>query len=164
MRFKERRRNMAFLDDLSNKITATTQNVVRGTKGLTDTARLNSLISEEQRQIANLYSQIGKLYCETAEIDAGTPLGELCLAVTASNERIAKYNDEILEIKGSRRCPNCGADISLNSAFCGACGSKMEIPPEKPAASAPEKRFCMHCGAELTEGIVFCISCGQKQE
>lgn len=152
---------MALLNNISKKITATTQNVVRGTKDFTDIARLNSLISDEQVQIENLYSQVGKLYYESVEIDADSALGKLCLAVTASNERIAKYNEEILEIKGSRRCPKCGADVPLSSAFCGLCGSKIEAvqPLDSPVHT---KKFCTGCGAEVPDGTAFCTSCGKK--
>ena len=150
---------MAILD----KITKATQDVVRGAKDLTDTARQNSLIADEQKQVASLYAQIGKLYYETHEPDAETPLGRLCLAVNASNERIAKYNEEIRKIKGTMRCPHCGADIPVVSSFCGVCGAKTEVSAE---ATPPEaaRGLCSGCGAELREGSAFCTSCGQKQQ
>lgn len=154
---------MAIFDNISKKISTTTQNVVRGTKDFTDIARLNSLISDEQMQIENLYAQIGKLYCESAKDDANSALGKLRLAVAASNDRIAKHNEEIREIKGSRRCPKCCADVPLSSAFCGVCGSKMEV--DQPQGD-PEhtKKFCTNCGTEVPEELVFCTSCGQKIE
>ncbi len=154
---------MALFDSLGKKITSATQNIVRGTKDLTDTARLNSLIADEERQIASLYSQIGKLYCDTMEHTAETALGNLCISVDAANDKIAKYNEQILEIKGTRHCPKCGADIPLNSGFCGVCGAKIEAP-EKEAAPAAAKRFCSNCGAEIAEGLAFCTSCGHKVE
>ena len=109
-----------------DKITKATQDVVRGAKDLTDTARQNSLIADEQKQIINLYAQIGKLYHETHEAYSDTPLGKLCLAVNALNERIIKHQEEIRKIKGTKRCPSCGANIALASSFCGACGAKTE--------------------------------------
>lgn len=155
---------MAFLDNIGKKITATTQNVVRGTKDLTDIARLNSLISEEQKQINNLYSQIGKLYYETVEYDTDSALGKLCMVIKSCNERINKYGEEIREIKGVRRCSECGADVPLSSAFCGVCGTKIEAV--LPSESQPEaaKRYCAGCGEEIPQGVAFCMSCGQKIE
>lgn len=154
---------MALFDNIGKKITATTQNVVRGTKDFTDIARLNSLISDEQKQIENLYAQIGKLYYDSAEHDADSALGKLCLTITASNERIAKHNEEIREIKGSRRCPKCGADVPLSSAFCGVCGSNIEVvQPQDNLVYT--KKFCTGCGTEVPDGIAFCTSCGQKIE
>jgi Zn finger protein HypA/HybF involved in hydrogenase expression len=157
---------MALLDNIGKKITATTQNVVRGTKDFTDIARLNSLISDEQRQIAGLHSQIGKLYFETVEHDENTPLGKLCLAIVAANERIAKHQREIREIKGTKKCPSCGADVPLSSAFCGNCGAKTEAAATLPKPDAPitDKKFCVNCGAEISDNTAFCTSCGQKTE
>ena len=112
---------MPLFTDLSKKLSTTTQNVVRGTKELTETARLNSLISDEHKQIASLYSQIGKLYYESYDASPETPLGELCLEINAANERIAKYEQDKLHIKGVKHCPSCGADVPAGIAFCGGC-------------------------------------------
>jgi hypothetical protein len=131
-------------------------------KDMTDTARQNSLIAEEQRQIAHMYSQIGKLYCDTVEPDEETPIGKLAYAVRASQERIEKYNEEIRLIKGARRCPSCSAEIPLSSTFCGICGGKTEVaegaPPPPPGSPS---NACKGCGAELVPGAAFCTSCGQ---
>lgn len=150
---------MALLD----KLTKATQDVVRSAKDMTDTARQNSLIAEEEKQIANLHSQIGKLYCETGDVDPDTPIGRLCLAVKASNERIAKYKQEIRQIKGTKKCPSCGGEIPLASTFCGICGNKIEDNPTDEAINDTPQRFCTSCGTELQDGLVFCTSCGQKQ-
>jgi predicted nucleic acid-binding Zn ribbon protein len=148
---------------LLSRLTKATQDVVRGAKDFTDTARQNSMIAEEQKKIANLYPQIGKLYYETYRYDPETPIGKLCIAVKVSNERIAKYTEEIRQIKGTRSCPNCGAEVPLDSSFCGVCGTKIEKTGEPAAAAVMPKRVCASCGAELAEGLLFCTSCGQKQ-
>ena len=88
---------------LFDKLTKATQDVVRGTKDFTDITRQNSLISDENKQITNLYHQIGKLFYEMHEVDPETPIGKLCLAINAANERIEKCNETIRQIKGSQR-------------------------------------------------------------
>ena len=157
---------MDLFDKIGKKISSTTQNVVRSTKDYTDIARLNSLIAEEKRQIESLYSQIGELYYESSQAgeENDEALNKLCLAVTSANERIAKHNEEIREIKGVKKCSDCGADIPLASVFCGVCGKKAEEQAETPEPSAAEKRFCTNCGAELSDGLAFCTTCGQKTE
>lgn len=155
---------MAIFDNLGKKITDKTQNVARGAKEFTDVARLNSLISDEQRKIAGLYDQLGKLYYQTAESDPDTALGRICLAIDASNQRIAKHNEEINQIKGLRRCSKCGADVPLTSAFCGECGTKLESAQAQSTQEIKPTKFCAYCGAEISDKVAFCTSCGQKAE
>ena len=149
---------MAILD----KLQQVGQGVVRGTKELTDTTRLRSQIAEEQRQIANFYAQIGKTYYETVEPEADSPIGALCQAIKAAQERIEKYEEDILQIKGTRRCPVCNANVPIADPFCGSCGAKHEVPVQaEPVAAA--KKFCTGCGSEISPGSGFCTICGQKQ-
>ena len=146
-----------------DRITKAAQDVVRGAKDITDTARQNSLIAGEEKQISNLYLQIGRLYHETQEINPDTPLGKLCLAINASYERIAIYNEEIRKIRGTIRCPSCGADIPVASSFCGVCGVNTEISCEIPRVVETSNKYCVNCNAQLDEGTAYCPSCGQKQ-
>ena len=53
---------MSFFDKLGKTITDTTHTVVEKTKTSTDTIRLNSQISEEERNINAAYLAIGKTY------------------------------------------------------------------------------------------------------
>jgi hypothetical protein len=48
-------------------------------------------------------------------------------------------------------CPNCGNKLTEESAFCSACGVKIQ---------ANVTGVCSACGAELPEGTKFCIGCG----
>ncbi len=150
---------MAFFD----KITKATQDVVRGTKDLTDTARWNSMIADEQKQIQDLYTQIGKLYYKTASFDSETPLGNLCASVRAAEERIETYRGEVCKIKGVRRCTVCGADAPIKAAFCGVCGAKLEESKPTESTGNEKQIFCTHCGTPLSPDALFCTACGQKQ-
>ena len=52
----------------------------------------------------------------------------------------------------SKKCSNCGKDISAGAAFCPSCGTK-----------APEDGgFCPYCGTPLIAGAAFCSKCGKK--
>lgn len=53
---------MAFFDKIGKTVTEVSQKTIAKTKELADTSRLNTMISEEERIIANQYFQIGKLY------------------------------------------------------------------------------------------------------
>ena len=146
-----------------DKITKKTQDVVRGAKEFSDTTRLNSLISDEERQIEGLYSQIGKLYYKTQEPDTDSPIGKLCIAIKASNDRIKNYRDEIDKVKNKKRCPACNVDIPLASLFCGVCGTNLETAPEPVEKEEEKNNPCSGCGEIVEEGNLFCVSCGTKQ-
>lgn len=51
------------------------------------------------------------------------------------------------------KCPNCGAELPDNAAFCFICGSKVVRNP-RPIS------FCRECGSKLPEGAQFCLNCG----
>jgi ribosomal protein L40E len=156
---------MALFDDIKKKVSDTTQGAVKATRELAETTRLNSQISEEQRRIANLYSQVGKLYFDKYGAGAEPPFNELCAAITASNERIEKLKLDIQLVKGVKCCPSCGADVPVSSSFCGKCGAAVETPqPQQGERPAEETKRCEKCGAELESGAMFCGSCGQPIE
>jgi ribosomal protein L40E len=154
---------MALFDDIKKKVSDTTQSAVKATKELAETTRLNSQISDEQRKIGGLYSQLGKLYFEKYGIEAESPFGEICAAIVASSAQIEKLQMDIQFVKGVKRCQSCGADIPLASGFCGKCGSKVETPVTQPDVVAADIQHCVHCGAEIENEALFCGSCGKKQ-
>ena len=53
--------------------------------------------------------------------------------------------------KATGHCPECGAEIAVNSKFCPECGAKL-----------PAKKFCTECGAEVSANAKFCPECGNK--
>ena len=56
-----------------------------------------------------------------------------------------------------KRCPQCQFQTDKNDEmFCGKCGTKLELVPEKPV--------CKRCGAELKPDLIFCTKCGMKIE
>ena len=54
-------------------------------------------------------------------------------------------------------CPHCNAAISDDSAFCSACGKRLEPAEEQvlPADSA----VCPGCGSVNSSGANFCTNC-----
>jgi len=156
---------MAFFNELGKKISQTTQNAVKGTKDLAEISKLNSQISDEQRQINNVYFQIGQKYYETqALVTTDESFAPLCESITASLTRIATYQEEIKQIRGIKKCEGCGAELQLSTAFCSICGYKAQQEEaeglqknEEPAANQ-----CPGCGKILADGAAFCTDCGHK--
>lgn len=153
---------MAFFNDFKKKVSDTTQGAVKATKDWAEINRFNSQIAEEQRKILSAESQIGKMYFEKYGVNCEPPFNEMCAAIAGANEQIEKLQIEIQRVKGLKRCPSCGNDVPITSAFCGNCGTAVATPVQETATAA-ETLFCANCGAELENGAIFCGSCGHKQ-
>ena len=135
---------MAFWDHISQKASETTGKAVQKAKDLSDVARLNAAISEEENKIRELYYQIGKLYSAMHMQDAEPAFADLVAAVAEANNKIVCCKQQILDIKGVISCPRCGAEVAVGSAFCSACGSPIA------GSRTPEQEgmvHCEHCGA-----------------
>jgi len=177
---------MGFFDDFGKKISDASQGAIAKTKDFADVAKLNSNISDEERRINNAYQQIGKLYFEMHLEDFEDCFKDHFAAINESLGKIQDYRQQITNIKGVVKCPNCGAEVPKDSAFCSSCGTpvpKQDVPAaeaevvsapeaapveapveEAPAVEAPVEKKCPSCGATLEDGASFCTNCGTKVE
>lgn len=179
---------MGFFDDFGKKISDASQGAIAKTKDFADVAKLNSNISDEERRINNAYQQIGKLYFEMHLEDFEDCFKDHFAAINESLGKIQDYRQQITNIKGVVKCPNCGAEVPKDSAFCSSCGTpvpKQDAPAaeaevvsapeaapvaeeapveEAPAVEAPVEKKCPSCGATLEDGALFCTNCGTKVE
>ncbi|WP_052169748.1 zinc ribbon domain-containing protein [Pseudobutyrivibrio ruminis] len=175
---------MGFFDDFGKKISDASQGAIAKTKDFADVAKLNSNISDEERRINNAYQQIGKLYFEMHLEDFEDCFKDHFAAINESLGKIQDYRQQITNIKGVVKCPNCGAEVPKDSAFCSSCGTpvpKQDVPAaeavpveeatpveapaeEAPAVEAPVEKKCPSCGATLENGALFCTNCGTKVE
>lgn len=149
---------MALWDNLSKKASETTAKAVQQAKILSETARLNGLISDEEKKINSNYYQIGKLYASIHANDYEDPFAGMIVAVADSEQKIGVYRAQIQDIKGVIRCEKCGAEVAKGAAFCSACGAAMLV-----AAPVDISKFdkCVNCGATVDKGMRFCTSCGK---
>ncbi len=152
---------MAFFDDLGKKISQTTQNAVQKTKDMGDIAKINSAISEEEKKIAEIYSELGRTYITLHKNNPEEgKISDLVLAFAEAETNIEIYKNRINEIKGIKTCRKCGAVISANAAFCSSCGSSTAETEPQPQLEATA--FCSNCGAPLSDEMQFCTSCGTQ--
>ena len=153
---------MAFLDELSKKITQTSQDVVQKTKGATESMKLSSAISDEEKRIQSLYYEIGRRYFELHADSFEPAMEQLVLSIKESNTKIAAYNEQIKRIKGYVRCAICGAEVAYGAPFCSACGSKMMNENTAAPTAESNVRRCRQCGIPLAPGSSFCTNCGTQ--
>ncbi|MFC4544367.1 zinc ribbon domain-containing protein [Halosolutus amylolyticus] len=56
-------------------------------------------------------------------------------------------------------CPECGARVSEDAAYCPSCGTDVE---DEPVTTTDEGMVCPDCQAIVSEGSRYCRACGAK--
>ena len=150
---------MAFLNDLSKKITQTSQEVVKKTKDNSEIYRQENLIAEEKRKIDSVCLQLGKMYYELHADNYEESFEGLVTQIKECENRIAQCMGQIDRVKGVKKCPQCSSEIPFAAKFCNFCGCLMENTEWKDDSSSGAVK-CTNCGSEIREGSVFCENCG----
>ena len=151
---------MAFFDQLSAKLTQTSQTAVQKTKDMAEIVRLSGQIAEEEKKIEQLYREIGETYyrqfADKDEVLFRDPVKEIRDAEAA----VAAMRENVRQLKGVQVCPACGKEQPNGIAYCSSCGVKM---PEIEAPQPPmDGVACPACGAVMDRGMAFCTACGTK--
>lgn len=137
-----------------------------------DISKLESKIYEEQNEINEIYSQIGKLYYELYPNTSDENLLPLCNVVKESKRIIALCEKQKFFLQGIRLCQNCNAQLPLDSLYCNKCGAKiiedgLDGSESKNTDNSKNNLSemtikCRECGSENTGDTVFCTNCGAK--
>jgi len=116
---------MAFFDDLKNKVSSTAKNVAQKSGELVEITKLNLSISSEQDKINKVYAEIGALVYKSFKEGQETEFVQQCEAIKASEAVIAETKAKILELKNSKTCAQCGAEVTKEVSFCPKCGASI---------------------------------------
>ena len=150
---------MGFLDELGKKVTDAGQKTMQKTKDITDIARINSLITQEENKIYSTYHQIGKMYVSIHGMDYEPEFSDMIAGIADSEQKVQAYRKQIQDIKGIQHCLKCGAEIPRGAAFCSSCGALISHTNEQK--NLEESVKCMKCGSFVKKGMRFCTSCGE---
>lgn len=150
---------MAFWDNLSQKASETTAKAMQKAKEMSDIAKFNSMISEEETKINNTYYQIGKLYAAMHPHDHEEEFAGMMTVLREADEKIRSCRQQIHDIKGVVRCTQCGAEVQIDAAFCSSCGAPM---PKIQSENIDDLIKCESCGAMVKKGVRFCTACGNS--
>ena len=118
---------MAFLDDLSRKLTQVGQEAASQTKMFAETTRINAKISDEERQLNAMFMQLGRNYFDANKDNPTAAFADTINNIRDAIHRIEVYKSDIRRARGMVACPNCGSEVSSNVQFCSYCGSKMPV-------------------------------------
>lgn len=97
-------------------------------------AKLKILINDDEDKINELYKDIGQKmyesYSSKNEVDE-TSLKDIFTKIDALNQEIKDTKTELLKLKDSKVCKNCGEKIDLMAKYCNNCGYEQEDGAEE---------------------------------
>lgn len=111
---------MAFLDDLKKA----TKNIAQKTGDMVEISKLNLSISQEKDKINKIYTEIGQAVYEQYKAGNDVGFGDKCAVIVEHQKAIEELQQKILELKNAKKCYSCGAEVSVDVAFCPQCGAK----------------------------------------
>ena len=116
---------MAFFDDLTRVISDKSREAAEKVKDMTDVISLKSKLSTEKERVNSAYIGLGKYYYEQNQEQELPQFEPEFRVIRTGLIRIAELEDEIMELEGTRICPECGAKLARGARFCSVCGAPM---------------------------------------
>ena len=113
---------MSFLDELSDSIVSTTKDLGKMAQNAGDLTKLQYDKKVKENELSKLYEKLGKKYYEAHKDEDDDDIKEITAAVL----RIKEISEDIMQKKGGKACPKCGALVKDGSKFCSACGEKID--------------------------------------
>lgn len=178
---------MDIINKITKKISSGVETVSKTANDAIETTKLKNMINKTQSEINVKYAEIGRIVKQELEESINNEdIKRICSEIDQLLELISENNDKINAIKGVKVCPECGAKLADDDAFCPDCGKKQ---PEKeqaensqPQATAEENVeqaesiveemekpviesaviSCSECGAMCDSDTKFCPQCGTK--
>ena len=127
------------LSKLKKNFGETAEVIGKKTENFVEIQKLKSQIHTANHEIAQNYEEMGEMiyrrYQQGETMDA--ELTAICEDITELKAEVASCKEEIGQYRGENPCPECGASVPANAAFCMKCGAPMPV-----------------CEAEFEEGEV----------
>ena len=131
---------MDFFNKLAETITDTGKVVAQKAKDVAEISKITNQISVEENRINAAYLSIGKRFYEENAGEVMEAYINDFSVINESKAKIQSLKDQLKQLKGVFKCPQCGAEVPANSAFCSSCGAKLvvEEPKEENVVDAEE--------------------------
>lgn len=129
---------------------------------LVNTTKIKNQMNDKQQEIQDDFTTLGKNYYQKYGNDQTGEFYEICQKITLGIAQIEQLNQELLNLKNVKICPNCGSENDKASLFCGECGQRLQ--EEMVHTNMSNGKCCSNCGMPLEEGARFCKKCGSKVE
>lgn len=115
---------MGFFDKVKNAAGNAVNTISDAGKEVTEKARINKSIKNEETRLNNLFYAIGQKYFnENQTAPAGYE--DLFSGIKSANTEIEKLKQELALIGSNANCPKCGAKFVEGQQFCRGCGTNL---------------------------------------
>lgn len=140
---------MDFFEKMGETISTRGKEAAQKAKGVADLAKLSTQVGQLEGKIKTYYQIIGeKVYQNEKDQEHSGLEAEFDLINDAFAE-IGRIKKQISEIKGTKSCPACNAEVDIAFPFCPHCGAKFEEEPEAEYCEAvSEEEACEECANE----------------
>ena len=113
------------LSDLGNKIVRIGQDTKNGVQKMSDSVTINNKIQAEKKSLTRLLAMIGETVYKQDPDHPIPGMEDEYAAVKVAYGNLAKYKEQLDQIKGLVYCPKCGKPAAEGDKFCGKCGTKL---------------------------------------
>lgn len=118
---------MDLFEKIGETLVSAGKDAAQKAKDLSGVAKLNLDIKSKEDYVQRQYAELGKIYYEAHKDDAVVEGSEHVELITEALEAIEKMKLEIMELKGTKKCPKCGADLADDAEYCSSCGEKVIV-------------------------------------
>ena len=125
---------MDFFNKLGKKASETYQVTKEKTVKFSNEVKLKGKISDTKANINKVYKEIGELVYEQFKdnTDKKEEIELKCQVISNLNDEISKLEAEILALKETKKCIDCGEEIDSKADFCPKCGKQQpKVEEEK---------------------------------
>ncbi len=122
--------NTELLNKIGSTVTEAGKEGLEKAKELRDTAVISLEIRDREASIRKAYRELGRAYFQDHRNDE-EPVYDQIVFIKAAFEEIGELKATKDDIRGIRRCPECGEAILSGAHFCPNCGKRYEEPEDE---------------------------------
>ncbi len=121
------------LRQISTTVTEAGKEGLEKAKEFRDSAKITLEIRDRENSIQKAYRELGKAYYQDHKNDEEPDYDQVAY-IKAAFEEIGELKSNKDEVRGIRRCSECGEQIPTGAGFCPNCGKKYEAPQKNGEA------------------------------
>ncbi|MBO4897271.1 MAG: zinc-ribbon domain-containing protein [Clostridia bacterium] len=115
------------ISDFKETISNVAESVKSKSSEIFESTKIKFALSDAEGEVSKLMREIGRCVYESYKSgeEPDETIHENCEAIDAKYKEIEEMRSKLRGIKNISVCPECGAEISNESAFCNKCGAKL---------------------------------------